>query len=158
MAQRYNYCMCQNKPEQNQCCYNRIWLNSFLLISRAVLITSATVGPEPLEVTSPSSFQPLRQPNWFALFFLPLLSVLGFIGNSLVCIAIYTDRRLHNVTNYFLFSLAIADLLVCALVMPISIIAEVRNGQFPCLTRRFLNNFFVSYEFSILIIMNRIPS
>ncbi|VDP10309.1 unnamed protein product [Heligmosomoides polygyrus] len=46
----------------------------------------------------------------------------------MVCIAIATDRRLHNVTNYFLFSLALADLLVCLLVMPLSIIVEVKHG------------------------------
>ncbi|VDK48105.1 unnamed protein product [Cylicostephanus goldi] len=40
----------------------------------------------------------------------------------MVCIAIATDRRLHNVTNYFLFSLALADLLVCLVVMPLSIL------------------------------------
>uniref|UniRef100_A0A914VM25 G-protein coupled receptors family 1 profile domain-containing protein n=1 Tax=Plectus sambesii TaxID=2011161 RepID=A0A914VM25_9BILA len=86
---------------------------------RAALLTSVTAAPP---------FTHQRHPNWFALFFLPLLSVLGFIGNLMVCIAIYTERRLQNVTNYFLFSLAVADLLVCALVMPLSIMVEVRNG------------------------------
>uniref|UniRef100_A0A1I7XLD9 G_PROTEIN_RECEP_F1_2 domain-containing protein n=1 Tax=Heterorhabditis bacteriophora TaxID=37862 RepID=A0A1I7XLD9_HETBA len=63
-----------------------------------------------------------------ALLLLPVLCLVGLIGNCMVCIAIATDRRLHNVTNYFLFSLALADLLVCLLVMPLSIIVEVRNG------------------------------
>ncbi|KAK5979954.1 7 transmembrane receptor [Trichostrongylus colubriformis] len=67
-------------------------------------------------------------PNVLALLLLPVLCLVGLIGNAMVCIAIATDRRLHNVTNYFLFSLALADLLVCLLVMPFSIIVEVKHG------------------------------
>ncbi|PAV82845.1 hypothetical protein WR25_12143 [Diploscapter pachys] len=66
--------------------------------------------------------------NALALLFLPILCLVGLIGNALVCIAIWADRRLHNVTNYFLFSLAVADLLVCCIVMPLSILVEVRHG------------------------------
>lgn len=69
-------------------------------------------------------------PNVLALLLLPILCLVGLIGNAMVCIAIATDRRLHNVTNYFLFSLALADLLVCLLVMPLSIIVEVKHGNF----------------------------
>lgn len=66
--------------------------------------------------------------NGIALFLLPILCLVGLIGNFMVCVAIATDRRLHNVTNYFLFSLALADLLVCCIVMPLSIVVEVRHG------------------------------
>ncbi|PIO76961.1 7 transmembrane receptor [Teladorsagia circumcincta] len=70
----------------------------------------------------------VHTPNVLALLLLPVLCLVGLIGNAMVCIAIATDRRLHNVTNYFLFSLALADLLVCLLVMPLSIIVEVKHG------------------------------
>lgn len=76
--------------------------------------------------------EPLLTPdvsNIFAILLLPLLCAIGLLGNLLVCMAIWFDRRLHNVTNYFLFSLALADLLVCSLVMPMSLIVEVRHGM-----------------------------
>ncbi|CAJ0951930.1 unnamed protein product, partial [Mesorhabditis belari] len=69
-----------------------------------------------------------RPLNTLALLLLPILCAVGLIGNAFVCVAIATDRRLHNVTNYFLFSLALADLLVCCIVMPLSIVVEVRHG------------------------------
>lgn len=69
------------------------------------------------------------EPNLFALLLLPLICVIGFIGNGMVCISIATDRRLQNITNYFLFSLALADLLVSAIVMPLAILAEIRHGK-----------------------------
>ncbi|XP_060810631.1 D(4) dopamine receptor [Amyelois transitella] len=75
--------------------------------------------------------------NWWALIAL-ILVVCTAAGNVLVCLAIYLERRLQNVTNYFLMSLAITDLLVAILVMPLGILTLVK-GYFPlpaeyCLT------------------------
>ncbi|XP_076247490.1 5-hydroxytryptamine receptor 2B [Calliopsis andreniformis] len=67
--------------------------------------------------------------NWWAM--LALVLVLGTAaGNILVCLAIARERRLQNVTNYFLMSLAITDLMVAVLVMPLGILTLVR-GYFP---------------------------
>ncbi|TGZ55531.1 Uncharacterized protein DBV15_11434 [Temnothorax longispinosus] len=67
--------------------------------------------------------------NWWAM--LALVLVLGTAaGNILVCLAITWERRLQNVTNYFLMSLAITDLMVAILVMPLGILTLVR-GYFP---------------------------
>lgn len=66
--------------------------------------------------------------NWWAM--LALVLVLGTAaGNILVCLAIVWERRLQNVTNYFLMSLAITDLMVAVLVMPLGILTLVR-GEF----------------------------
>lgn len=66
--------------------------------------------------------------NWWGLLALAL--VLGTAaGNILVCLAISWERRLQNVTNYFLMSLAITDLMVAVLVMPLGILTLVR-GKF----------------------------
>ncbi|KAJ2943966.1 hypothetical protein O0L34_g8288 [Tuta absoluta] len=75
--------------------------------------------------------------NWWALVALVLV-VCTAAGNVLVCLAICWERRLQNVTNYFLMSLAITDLLVAILVMPLGILTLVK-GYFPlppeyCLT------------------------
>lgn len=56
--------------------------------------------------------------NWKYLFVIVFIAA-GSVGNILVCLAICLDRQLQNVTNYFLLSLAIADLLVCLFVMPL---------------------------------------
>ncbi|XP_046393672.1 alpha-1D adrenergic receptor [Ischnura elegans] len=57
---------------------------------------------------------------WYLLVVVPVVA--GAVGNVLVCLAVAKDRRLHNVTNYFLTSLAIADLLVSLFVMPLGAI------------------------------------
>lgn len=62
--------------------------------------------------------------NWWASAALVLVLCTA-AGNVLVCLAIYLERRLQNVTNYFLMSLAITDLLVAILVMPLGIVTLV---------------------------------
>ncbi|XP_031629172.1 uncharacterized protein LOC116344669 [Contarinia nasturtii] len=69
------------------------------------------------------------QNNYWAL--LALILIVGTAaGNILVCLAITWERRLQNVTNYFLMSLAITDLMVAILVMPLGILSLVK-GYFP---------------------------
>lgn len=56
--------------------------------------------------------------------YMPLLllffTVIGFFGNFMVCLAIKLDTRLQNSTNFYLFSLAIVDMLVSIIVMPLA--------------------------------------
>jgi hypothetical protein len=59
--------------------------------------------------------------DWSFLFVVVFI-IAGGLGNILVCLAVILDRRLQNVTNYFLLSLAIADLLVSLFVMPLGAI------------------------------------
>ena len=53
----------------------------------------------------------------------PLITL---FGNVLVCLSVCVERSLRSVTNYFIVSLAIADILVAILVMPPAIYVEVR--------------------------------
>jgi len=46
-------------------------------------------------------------------------------GNVLVCLSVWTERSLQTVTNYFIVSLAVADLMVALLVMPLAVYVEV---------------------------------
>ena len=48
-----------------------------------------------------------------------VVGVLGSLGNLLVCLAIATNSRLRRSSNYLLFSLAVADLIVILICEPI---------------------------------------
>lgn len=59
--------------------------------------------------------------NWPALLlFAIVVATIG--GNVLVCLAVGYMRKLQNMFNYFLVSLALSDMLSAILVMPLSII------------------------------------
>ena len=64
--------------------------------------------------------------NW-PILILSILAVSGTLGNSLVCISIILDKQLQTVTNWFLFSLAIADCLVSLIVLPLAIIKDFQG-------------------------------
>jgi hypothetical protein len=65
---------------------------------------------------------------WPALL-LSSFSIVGVIGNLLVCLAILTERRLQNRTNWFLFSLALADMLVSSLVIPLAVLKDFTGTE-----------------------------
>ncbi|GCC21256.1 adenosine receptor A2b [Chiloscyllium punctatum] len=51
-----------------------------------------------------------------------LIAVLAILGNVLVCWAVATNNNLKSATNYFLVSLAVADIAVGAFAIPFAII------------------------------------
>ena len=76
---------------------------------------------------------------WAMLLFLfPLLTV---FGNVLVILSVYRERTLQTATNYFIISLAIADLLVATLVMPFAVYAMVSLYNFLSLPSPLLSTF-----------------
>ncbi|XP_060125934.1 adenosine receptor A2a isoform X2 [Zootoca vivipara] len=50
-----------------------------------------------------------------------LIAVLAILGNVLVCWAVCLNSNLQNVTNYFVVSLAVADIAVGVLAIPFAI-------------------------------------
>uniref|UniRef100_A0A8C3ANS7 Histamine receptor H2 n=1 Tax=Cyclopterus lumpus TaxID=8103 RepID=A0A8C3ANS7_CYCLU len=57
--------------------------------------------------------------------------ILTIVGNVLVCLAVGLSRRLWRITNCFVVSLAVTDLLLGLLVMPLSATVELRSGHWP---------------------------
>ncbi|XP_073246724.1 histamine H2 receptor-like [Porites lutea] len=56
-----------------------------------------------------------------------IVCVLGSLGNLLVCLAIATNFRLRRASNYLLFSLAIADLIVTLICEPLLMEAIIQR-------------------------------
>lgn len=54
-----------------------------------------------------------------------VIAVLSISGNVLVCWAVGINTTLKNATNYFLVSLAVADILVGCLAIPFAIIISI---------------------------------
>ncbi|KAA8593150.1 hypothetical protein FQN60_009266, partial [Etheostoma spectabile] len=62
--------------------------------------------------------------NWAALLILLVIAI-TVLGNILVILAVSLEKKLQNATNYFLMSLAVADMLLGILVMPVSMVTIV---------------------------------
>ncbi|XP_007460379.1 PREDICTED: neuromedin-U receptor 2-like [Lipotes vexillifer] len=59
-----------------------------------------------------------------------LIFVVGVVGNLLVCLVILRHQTMKTPTNYYLFSLAVSDLLVLLLGMPLEVYEMWRNSPF----------------------------
>ncbi|XP_063052008.1 dopamine receptor D4a [Engraulis encrasicolus] len=84
----------------------------------------------PSNLTGSNSTAPLADThhNFPALVFGILLIIFIICGNLLVCISVYTEKALKTTTNYFIFSLAVADLLLAVLVLPLFVYAQFQGG------------------------------
>ena len=64
----------------------------------------------------------------FKVIGLTIIILIGMVGNFLVCISVLKFRNLRIVANYFIVSLAVADLAVSSVVMPLALYQEVNEG------------------------------
>ncbi|XP_029917928.1 5-hydroxytryptamine receptor 4 [Myripristis murdjan] len=104
-------------------------------------VSAAGQMPEMEEVVSESDSMPKRMA---LICFLSLVMLMSILGNLLVMVAVCKDRQLRKIkTNYFIVSLAFADLLVSVLVMPFGAIELVHQhwiyGETFCLVRTSLD-------------------
>lgn len=88
--------------------------------------TSVVSGcPVPVKVRYPSFIGiDLAVPQWEAILITLVLSIIIFltiIGNILVILSVFTYKPLRIVQNFFIVSLAVADLTVAVLVLPLNV-------------------------------------
>ena len=73
-----------------------------------------------------------------------IILITGVLGNLSVCLVIIKHRSLHTATNYYLFSLAVADLVALLLGLPNEVFHYWQQypwilGEFPCKIRALLS-------------------
>ena len=74
----------------------------------------------------------LKQPFHMVLIYslaYCLVSAAALLGNMMVMAVVVSKPSMHTVTNYFLFNLAAADLLVALFCVPVNLIANLYNGE-----------------------------
>ncbi|XP_037547871.1 5-hydroxytryptamine receptor 1A-beta-like [Nematolebias whitei] len=93
-------------------------------------LDNSTSGPVGSEEEVKLSYQVLTS------FLLGALILCAIFGNACVVAAIALERSLQNVANYLIGSLAVTDLMVSVLVLPMAALYQVLNrwtlGQVPC--------------------------
>lgn len=76
----------------------------------------------------------LKQPLYVVILLATaygLVSVVGIVSNSVVVAVICRQVRMRTVINYFLANLAVADIFVCVVVLPITLLQNVFTGMRP---------------------------
>lgn len=100
-------------------------LNDSELLSFAVNKSVVESCPTPVKQRYPSSIGiDLAVPQWHAILITIILTfiiILTIIGNILVILSVFTYKPLRIVQNFFIVSLAVADLTVAILVLPFNV-------------------------------------
>jgi hypothetical protein len=94
--------------------YSMVNLSSFSSLS----FTVATSRNPEVDATA------VHSPRYWTLI-LTIIPALTLFGNSLVCLSVWRETTLRSATNYFIVSLAVADIMVAVLVMPPAVYVEV---------------------------------
>lgn len=64
-----------------------------------------------MNITKLASYKVFQPPLEAIILFLIILTV-GIFGNIMTCIVIFKSQLLHNATNYYLFNLAVSDMII----------------------------------------------
>ncbi|KAM9334136.1 adenosine receptor A1-like [Symphorus nematophorus] len=81
------------------------------------------VTPGTCSAAMPYGFQPRFRGIYIASEL--IIAVLAIVGNFLVCLAVTRNKKLRTVTNYFLVSLAVADILVGLVAIPCAVLTDL---------------------------------
>ncbi|XP_065223915.1 orexin/Hypocretin receptor type 1-like [Planococcus citri] len=68
--------------------------------------------------------------EWVLIAMHVITFIVGLVGNALVCIAVYKNRGMRNVTNYFIVNLAVADFMVILFCLPPTVVWDVTETWF----------------------------
>ncbi|MEE6498560.1 hypothetical protein FKM82_003154 [Ascaphus truei] len=80
-------------------------------------------------ISNHTSHSPEDTPYNFLALILGLVLIICIVcGNVLVCLSVCTEKALKTTTNYFIVSLAVADLLLAVLVLPLYVYTEFLGG------------------------------
>ncbi|XP_049543338.1 5-hydroxytryptamine receptor-like [Anopheles darlingi] len=103
---------------------------TFLNVSSRALENATDLGPAGIGLNGTDTVEPLADVIVMAVtsLVLGLMILVTVIGNVFVIAAIILERNLQNVANYLVASLAVADLFVACLVMPLGAVYEISRG------------------------------
>jgi len=84
------------------------------------------------ELSPKKPWSPLRQPLGAVVLLATayvVVAIVGIVSNSVVVAVICRQARMRTVINYFLANLAVADILVCVIVLPITLLQNIFTGM-----------------------------
>ncbi len=111
--------------------------NTFFLFATSTMsaLTQGKLTQATTTTTSTTTTTLTAAPSILASINLPymiaelVIALLSTVGNLLVCVAVGLNRKLQTVTNYFLVSLAVADICVGSLAIPCAILTDLGIPQ-----------------------------
>ncbi len=120
-------CVCENTNQslstQNE--LEETWQNDSVLCEYRYCLSQNDYELEQImDHIFPTPFE------WLLIIMHAVTFVVGLVGNALVCIAVYKNRAMRNVTNYFIVNLAVADFMVILFCLPPTVVWDITETWF----------------------------
>ena len=80
------------------------------------------------------SYEPYQMPKAFIITIVCLYGIMVFVsvgGNLVVCYTVFTIQRLRTVTNFFLASLSVSDILMTVVCIPFTVMSNIIYHYWP---------------------------
>lgn len=108
--------------------------------------------------TMAANFSMYEEPPWLQALFIvsyELVSLLGIIGNAVVCYIVLGHARMRTVTNYFIVNLAVSDLSMAVVCVTFTLYATLYGnwpfGNLMCKLVNYVQNVSVSVSIFTLV-------
>ena len=67
-------------------------------------------------------------------YFLSLVFILALVGNVLVVVTVVVSPAMHNVINFYIVNLAVADIFVAILCIPMTLLDSLYMGKYALMS------------------------
>lgn len=57
------------------------------------------------------------------------IMIIAIAGNAMVVAVVYRNQSMHTVTNYFIVNLAVADIMVAVICLPMTLLVNMYKGK-----------------------------
>ena len=68
--------------------------------------------------------------EWCLFAAYAIVFIVGLVGNFMVCFAVWRNKSMRTVTNYFIVNLAVADFLVVLICLPPTVLEDIGETWF----------------------------
>ena len=104
---------------------------TFLYITDMVLdeFNKTPNGSDNVEYETDNPFRhPLYMRIIYSVAYITIM-IVAIVGNAMVVAVVYRNQSMHSVTNYFIVNLAIADIMVAVICLPMTLLFNMYKGK-----------------------------
>ena len=115
-----------------QVCYTMNDQSTTFLYITDMLLDEFNKTPNGSDNVEYETDNPFRHPLYMRIIYSVAyitIMIVAIVGNAMVVAVVYRNQSMHSVTNYFIVNLAIADIMVAVICLPMTLLFNMYKGK-----------------------------